>query len=207
MMSPTSEPASSVQLPGWSFSMLPSTRWTLGSADQRGRVDLGCATGHDDPRLRPFAGHAPDRLTCLALGLGGHRAGVDDHRVRRSPSRREPAHHLAFVGVQAATEGDDFDAHGGHSYPSARQAGRGSHPDVSASLRPSARRFPSAGRSPRQTPDLPFPPRSERAVARAAVERTSNWARAWPACGSMIWPTFPSRYAVHGGNLNGRAPG
>ena len=77
------------------------------------RVDLRRATGHDDPRVGLFAGDAPDRLTRLPLGLGGHRAGVDDDRVRRDRRlARESAHHLAFVGVQAATKSDDLDAHG-----------------------------------------------------------------------------------------------
>ena len=50
-----------------------------------------------------------DRLARLALGLGGDGAGVDDDGVAQARRARLGAHHLGFVGVEAAAEGDDLD--------------------------------------------------------------------------------------------------
>ncbi len=75
------------------------------------RVDLCRAAGDDDPRPRPLACRAADRLTRLAFGLGRHGAGVDDHRVGQTG--RMAADDLALVGVQPAAEGEDLDAHAG----------------------------------------------------------------------------------------------
>ena len=111
MMSDTAAGASGAQLSGCSFSWLPSTRCTPGSRAQDVGVQLHGAAGDDDARARPFARRAADRLARLAFGLGRHRAGVDDHRVVQAGG--VAAHHLAFVGVQAAAEGEDLDAHAG----------------------------------------------------------------------------------------------
>ena len=43
--------------------------------------DLGGAAGDDDPCLRILAAGPPYRLTGLALGLGRHRAGVENDGV------------------------------------------------------------------------------------------------------------------------------
>jgi hypothetical protein len=48
-----------------------------------GGVDLGGAAGDDQPGVRPLAAGLADRLTRLAHGLVGHRAGVEHHRVGR----------------------------------------------------------------------------------------------------------------------------
>ena len=62
-----------------------------------------------------------DRLARLALGLGGHRAGVDDDRVFEAGGAAVAAHHLGFEGVEAAAEGDDI--HGQSTARSVEQGG------------------------------------------------------------------------------------
>ena len=75
-------------------------------------VDLRGAAGDDDARVGAVRGRAADRLARLALRLGGHGAGVDDDGVwSASVARRTAAHDLAFIGVQAAAEGEDIDGH------------------------------------------------------------------------------------------------
>ena len=70
-----------------------------------GWVDLRGAAGDDDAGLGPLARDAADGLAGLAFGLGGNGAGVDDHGVGRAGG--QTAHDLAFIGVQAAAEGED----------------------------------------------------------------------------------------------------
>ena len=82
-----------------------------GQLRPRRRIDLRRAAGDHDARTWPLARRATDRLARLALRLGRHRAGVDDHRVGQSGG--VAAHHLALVGVQPAAEGEDLDAHAG----------------------------------------------------------------------------------------------
>ena len=70
-------------------------------------LDLGAAAGDDDAGSRLLAPRPADRLARLALGLGGHRAGVHDHRVLEARGRGMAAHHLGFEAVQPAAEGHD----------------------------------------------------------------------------------------------------
>ena len=53
----------------------------IGQAGPAVRVDLRGAAGDDDTDVRTFPGDAADRLAGLAFRLGGHGAGVDDHRA------------------------------------------------------------------------------------------------------------------------------
>ena len=48
---------------------------------ERGWVDLRRAAGDHQPAAGPLAPGLADRLARLAHRLGGHRAGVEDHRV------------------------------------------------------------------------------------------------------------------------------
>jgi len=59
--------------------------------------------------MRVLAPRPADRLARLALGLGGHRAGVDDHRVGQTGGRGMRPHDLGFGEVEATTEGDDLE--------------------------------------------------------------------------------------------------
>src|SRR3954467_6328595 len=53
-----------------------------------------------------------DRLPRLRHGLVGDRAAVDDDGVVETGALRLARNHFGFEGVEAATEGDDFDRHG-----------------------------------------------------------------------------------------------
>ena len=70
--------------------------------------DLRAAAGHHDARLGPGAPRAADRLPCLALGLGGHRAGVDHHQIVEPGGLRVVAHDRRLEGIQPAAKGDDL---------------------------------------------------------------------------------------------------
>ena len=74
--------------PAWQFFGVAQHAVDVGQRGPRGGVDLGRAAGDDDPGVRPLARQPADRLARLALGLGGHRAGVDDHGIGRRPSQR-----------------------------------------------------------------------------------------------------------------------
>ena len=56
----------------------------FGHGGEAAWIDLRRAAGDDDARAGTLAAQAADRLPRLALGFGGHRAGVDDHRVARA---------------------------------------------------------------------------------------------------------------------------
>ncbi len=72
-------------------------------------TDLRGAAGDDEPGIGPRAAGAADRLARLALGLGGHRAGVDDHRIVEAGRRGLRADHLGFEGVEPAAESNDVE--------------------------------------------------------------------------------------------------
>src|SRR5262249_37885374 len=80
-----------------------------GSVTRRG--DLRGAAGDDEARARPLPPRAADRLTCLTLGFGCHRAGVDDDGIIEPRGRRLSANHLRFEGVEPAPEGDHVECH------------------------------------------------------------------------------------------------
>src|SRR5262249_35809852 len=80
------------------------------------RAGLRSAPGDDDPRLRAFALQPAYGLARLAFGFGRDRAGIDNHHVceaarAKAGSGGIAANHLGFVGVAAAPERDDVDAH------------------------------------------------------------------------------------------------
>src|SRR4030081_1466285 len=70
------------------------------------------APGDDDPRRRPFALEPADRLPRLRHGFIGDRAAVDDDGIGEPGVVSLTQNHFGFKGVEAAAEGDDFDAHG-----------------------------------------------------------------------------------------------
>ncbi len=107
----TADGAPAVQVPASSFSALPTHARHAGQRGPGVGRDLRGATGDDDGGGRAFALGAADGLAGLALGLGGDRAGVDDHGVGQV--RGVAADDLALVGVQAAAEGQDLGGHGG----------------------------------------------------------------------------------------------
>ena len=81
----------------------------LGHGGVAVRVYLDGAAGDDDAGVGRLSPGAADRLARLALGLGGHRAGVYDDGVVLTPGMA--AHDLGFIGVEAAAEGQDFQTH------------------------------------------------------------------------------------------------
>src|SRR5271155_1337625 len=79
------------------------------------------AAGDDDPRLGMLAPRPPDRLARLALGFGGHRAGVDNNRIAEPRAFGGAADDVAFERVEPATEGDDLEVRHRVSRPGARR--------------------------------------------------------------------------------------
>ena len=75
---------------------------------EAGRIDLRRAAGDDDLGVGPLAARPPDGLPRLAHRLGGHGAGIDDHRRRQPGGGRLLAHDLELVGVEPAAESDDL---------------------------------------------------------------------------------------------------
>src|SRR5262249_26690174 len=69
------------------------------------------AAGHDNARIGPLALQAADRLPRLRHRLIGDGAAVDDNRLLEARALGLPRDHLGFERVEAAAEGDDFDAH------------------------------------------------------------------------------------------------
>ena len=86
--------------------------------------DLRGAAGDDDARLRPFARNAANGLPRLPRGLGGHRAGIDDHHALFAALPGKSPDNLGFDHVQAAAESDDL-----------RPVGRVRHPDPAENRR------------------------------------------------------------------------
>src|SRR5262249_24335209 len=84
----------------------------LGHDGEGFRLRLRGAAGHHDARIGPLALEFADRLARLPHRLGSDRAGIHHHGVGDAGGRRRAADHLGLVGVEAAAEGDDVDAHG-----------------------------------------------------------------------------------------------
>jgi hypothetical protein len=82
-----------------------------GQTGPRGGIDLRGAAGDNDRYAGSLTGSTANCLARLPLGLRRDRTGVDDHGVGQRSG--VVANHLAFVGVQAAAEGEDFGAHAG----------------------------------------------------------------------------------------------
>jgi hypothetical protein len=80
----------------------------LGHGGEGGRIDLGCAAGDHQLGARTLPPRLADRLTRLTHRLARHRAGVEDHRIFQSIRPRPRQGLIAFIGVQAAAEGDDL---------------------------------------------------------------------------------------------------
>ena len=98
-----------------SFSSLPSTRSTSSMA---AKLCGSVCAAQPVTMMRAFgllAARLADRLPGLAHGFGGDRAGVEDHRAIVEPAKPGgfglAAHHLGFIGVEPAAEGDDVDRH------------------------------------------------------------------------------------------------
>src|SRR3546814_7607973 len=72
-----------------------------------GGIDLGGAAGDDDAGVGTFAAQAADRLPGLLLGLGGHRAGIDDDEIVAAEPVQRGADRFAFIAVQPAAETDN----------------------------------------------------------------------------------------------------
>src|SRR3546814_15035375 len=62
-----------------------------------GGIDLGGAAGDDDAGVGTFAAQAADRLPGLLLGLGGHRAGIDDDEIVAAEPVQRGADRFAFI--------------------------------------------------------------------------------------------------------------
>ncbi len=82
----------------------------LGHFGESFGLDLGRATGDDEARSRIFAAELADGLAGLADGFAGDSAGVDDDGLVEACGDRMRAHDLAFIGIEAATQGDDTGA-------------------------------------------------------------------------------------------------
>src|SRR3984893_18235368 len=81
-------------------------------ASKHFRLSLRRAAGDDDPRRRPLALQPADRLPRLRHGFVGDRAAVDDDGIGEPGVVSLTRDHFGFKGVEAAAEGDEFDAHG-----------------------------------------------------------------------------------------------
>ena len=77
----------------------------LGHVGERARIGLRRAAGDDDLPRRVLALRPADRLLRLPHRFGRHRAGVDDQRTGNARFERRRLHHLGFVGVEPAPEG------------------------------------------------------------------------------------------------------
>ncbi len=75
-------------------------------------TDLRRAAGDDDALIRMLAPGAADGLARLRLGLGRHRAGVENDGVAQARLQRVLFHHFAFIGIQTAAECNHIDGHG-----------------------------------------------------------------------------------------------
>ena len=191
MMSDTAPGASGAQLSGRSFSALPSTRATPGSAVQA----AGSICAAQPVTTMRASGRSrcarADRLASLPLRLRCHGAGIDDHGI--GERGRVPANHLALIGVQPAAEGEDLDA----SWRERREvdrAGKGGrdraghqHVAILAPLDRRARRHPgSPSRSDRRGPAgarSPPPrrrPNRRRSVSPAPRSQTRSRMRCGP---------------------------
>jgi hypothetical protein len=72
-------------------------------------LDLHCAAGDHQPRIRAGLSRTADRLARLAHGLGCDGAGIDDHHVALIAQQR--AHLLALGQIHPAAQRDNLDAH------------------------------------------------------------------------------------------------
>ena len=88
------------------------------------RLGLRSTAGDDDVGLRPLAAQRADRLTRLAHGLRGHRAGVHHHRVGEPGLFGVPANHFGFRSVEPAAEGDDLHTHDAAPAPASKAASK-----------------------------------------------------------------------------------
>jgi hypothetical protein len=79
------------QARGSSLAALATSPSTSGIAPSAVALDLGGAAGHQQPRIRPVAARAADRLAGLAHGFGGDRAGIDHDQDPRPPAARASA--------------------------------------------------------------------------------------------------------------------
>src|SRR6185312_4403240 len=71
-----------------------------------------CGTaGDDDARGRPLTLDVTDALARLAHRFRRHRTGVHHNRVAQTSGARLAPDHFRLVGIQAAAECDDIDAH------------------------------------------------------------------------------------------------
>src|SRR5262249_49169119 len=92
----------------------------LGHAGEGRGLGLRRAAGHHDARIRALALGAADRLARLAHRFRRHRAGVHHHGAVEARALRIAADHLGLVGIEAAAESEDVDA---HAAPIANSAG------------------------------------------------------------------------------------
>src|SRR5579862_2270761 len=72
-------------------------------------LGLRCATGDDDFGIGICASVFAHRLFRLSHGLARHRTGVDDDCVAKAGLRSACPNNLRFIGIETATEGDDFE--------------------------------------------------------------------------------------------------
>ena len=113
----------------------------LGHRVPQFRGDLRRTSGHDNARLGVLPAGAADRLARLALGLGGHRTGIENDGVIQASPARLVLHHFRFPDIEAAAEG--FDPWGVTLCHRAPPAGMSSPPTA-----PRVRHAPQARSSP-----------------------------------------------------------
>ena len=90
----------------------------FGHGCKLGRIKLRRTACHDNAFVRIAFAHLANGLAGLALGLGGHGAGVQNDRIMQARLRRVVADDFALKRVQTASHGDDFGCGGGcrHGY-------------------------------------------------------------------------------------------
>ncbi len=83
----------------------------LGHIAEGAGLGLGGAAGDDDAALGIVALGLADGLLGLPDRFGGNGAGIDDDGVVEPGLLGFGLHHFAFIGIEAAAEGQRFDRH------------------------------------------------------------------------------------------------
>src|SRR5256886_1960813 len=162
-------------------------------------VGLGRAARDHYARRGMLALEPADGLARLPHRLGRYRAGIDDEGIREARRLRLTADHLSLIGIEAAAESDDVDAHGfalatnsaGSNLPSYSKATGPVTSTWSSAVRHSIRSSPPGSATVRVRPTRP-----RRAAATAAAQAAEPHALVSPAPRSQVRMTRCSREAT-----------
>src|SRR6266536_2196938 len=160
---------------------------------------LGGEEGRSRQTVAMLALEPADGLARLAHRLGRYRAGIDDEGIRKARRLRLTADHLSLIGIEAAAEGDDIDAHwfalatnsAGSNFPSYSKATGPVISTWSSVVRHSIRSSP-----PRSATVRVRSTRPRRAAATAEAQAAEPHALVSPAPRSHVRRTRCSREAT-----------